>query len=221
MTWRSKSVAINEYRAIEEQREQTIQNLKVMPSPDNIFLIGKDKKWLGDKEKELGQLLRTKELPEGVLTPLQFKEHLLHVQTKLKQLADIQGCVLQEDLGFAEYTAGAIPQAEEVPLLEKQLAAINELINLSLKRRVSEIGGIRRMPYMYAGPRDLYNEAGFTIEVKCVLEDLLGMLADMINAPYIFIVRDMDVEKLDDKKVAAQMLVGVVEFGGGKEPQVK
>lgn len=212
LTWYTKKKLVREYTDMFNQWNTELSDLKVMPTSENVFAIKGDYEWIVDREKEVKQLLLKRGLPGAELTPLQFKEELLSTQTKLKQLADIQGVKLQEDLGFLEYTAGEIPHAGEVVLLKKQLTAIDELVNLLLRHKVGEIGSIQRVPGVYYSEDNLYQEMAFRIEIKCVLEDLLGVLVDIANAPYILVVRSLKIDRLDESEVSVEMLVGLVEF---------
>lgn len=214
LTWYSKSRSVSKYADMVNQWNIELASLKVIPTPENVFGLQREYEWIVDKEKDIRQLLFKRQLPTRDLTPLQFKEELLSTQTKLKQLADIQGCKLQEDIGFPEYAAGEIPAGQEVSLLGEQLTVINELVDLLLKHKVSEISSIQRLPDVTSGrgSGNLYEEIGFRIGLQCALEDLLGVLADIINAPYILVVRNLKINKVDEARVNVEMLVGAVDF---------
>lgn len=211
-TWHLKAGAVSEYRELINQWNRNLASLKIVPTPENIFILQREYEWVVNKDKELKGLLLKRQLQKKELSPLQFKEELLDMQTKLKQLADIQGCKLEEDIGFSEYAVGEIPSKNEVALLYKQLLVINKLVNLLLKHKVAEIGPIRRLPGVYHGERNLYREIVFKINIQCVLEDLLGVLADMVNVPYMLVVRSLSIDKLDGNKVNVELLIGAVEF---------
>lgn len=198
-----KTKTVRDYKILAGQWNEDLAGLKVAPTPENIFSLRREHEWIAAKEKELIQLLLKKTVPVRGLTPLQFKEELLNAQTKLRQLSAIQGSKLVEDLGFAEYTAGVIPHQDEVDSLTKQLTVINELVNLLLKYKVSEINSITRMPGMI-----------FKIEMHCSVEDLLAVMGDIVNAPYVLIVKNLKINKLDENKVTVEMLIGVCEFAG-------
>lgn len=217
VSWRSKVQAVNRYRQIINQWNNNIVNLKIDPTFENIFSLQREGEWIVERERELKQLLLNRRIPSHELTPLQFKEELLSTQTKLKQLASIQGSKLQEDLGFQEYTAGQIPQQGEVVLLAKHLVIINELVNLLLRHRVSEINSITRLPDSSATLDSggiLYKEMALQIALCCTTEDLLGILQDIINVPYILVVRNLKINKLDEVRVSVEMLIGVCEYMG-------
>lgn len=212
VTMNTKVNAMREHKKIVNQWNMQLANLKVVPTPENIFLMQKEYKWLVNTEEELKQLLSKRKIQYTELTPLQFKEELLDTQVKLKQLADIQGCKLQGDLGFSEFSAGGIPEAKDVILLTKQLKVINELVNLLLKNRVAEISSITRFPEVYYNEANLYQEVTFRVVICCTLEGLLKVLVDITNVPYVLVVRNLKIDKLDENKVNVEMLIGEVEF---------
>lgn len=213
MTWSVKAMLEREYYRMVDKWNRGIVVLKVIPTPENVFGLQREYKWMVDKDKEIKEVLSKRRLPDINLTPLQFKEELLNSQTKLKQLADIQGSRIQDDLGFPEYIAGEIPDVDDVPLLGKQLTVINGLVNIFLKHKVSEIVSIQRSLGIYQAKGDLYKEMVFKIELQCALEDLLGILTDIMNTPYILVVDRLGIRKIDEAKVNVEMLVGAVEFG--------
>lgn len=215
LIWHAKVDSVCKYNETVNQWNMDLINLKVVPTPENIFILQREYEWLLEREKEVKQLLSKKQITCPELTPLQFKEELLNTQTKLKQLADIQGCKLQEDLGFSEYTAGEIPQARDVIVLTKQLVVINEIVKILLKNKVSEIGYIARLgdiTQTKVAEENLCQEIVFRMEMGCVLEDLLNVLKDLVNAPYILVVRNLKIDKLDESKVSAELVVGAMEF---------
>lgn len=215
LTWHAKAGTIRSYREMLNQWKKDLANIKIAPTPENIFFLQREYEWIADKQKELIQSLLKKGIPYQGLTPLQFKEELLSTQTKLKQLADIQGCKLQEDLGFPEYTAGEIPQTGEVAHIAKQLTVINEFVSLFLKHKTSEADSITRLPDTAAvadKEGNLYEEMTFQLVLQCTMEDLLGVLVDIINAPYVLVVRNLKINKTDESRVSVEMVVGAVEF---------
>lgn len=211
LTLYKKFSIFSEYNNIADQWNRELLNLKITPTPENVFTVHGERNWIVDKEKELKLVLSNKQIKGPSQTPLQFKEELLNTQIKLKQLSDIQGCKLQEDLGFLEYTAGEIPGAGEVAKLKKQLTITNELINIFLRHKVSEICSLQRMPDIYEGEDNLYSELVFKLQIKCTLEDLLGVLADIINSPYILVVRNIKIDKLDEARIDVVLILGAVE----------
>lgn len=211
LTLRIKIAAVHGYRDIFNQWNKDLVNLKVAPTPENIFFLQREYEWIIGRESELRKLLLNKGISIQGLTPLQFKEELLNSQTKLKQFADIQGSKIQGDLGFPEYASGEIPQPGEVALLTKQLAVINELVNLLLKHKVIEVNSITRLPGVSA-KGDIYQEMAFKIELQSTLEDLLGVLQDLINAAQVLVVKDLKINKLDEGRIGVEMLIGVCEF---------
>lgn len=207
-----KASAVSKYRDVIREWNSDLAKLKMAPSPENIFLVQKEYEWLIDKEKNLKQLLAKRKVEYKDLTPLQFKEELLSTQIKLKQLADIQDCKLQGDLGFPEFSAGAIPQSKDVSLLTKQLRVIDELVNLLLKCKIGKIESITRLAGVYYSEGNLYQEITFRIGINCTLEDLLRVLQDIINLPYILVARDIKIDKVDENLISVEILVGAVEF---------
>lgn len=215
-TWHKKSVVLKEYRQLADKRDKDIARAKVMPTIENIFVLKKDYEWLSDSDKELKQILMKKKIVISNLTPLQFKEELLDTQTKIRQLAGIQGTKLEESVGFPEYALGKIPANDQALLLTKQLETINRLLNIILKYKVKEVISIIRVPQIFTAPDNgagLYQEVGFIIEMGCTPEELLNILKDIGNAQCIFVVRNLVVNKIDDNKISVEMAIGEVEFG--------
>lgn len=217
ITWYIKAGTVRTYREMVNQWERDLADIKIAPTPENVSFLQREHEWIVDREIGLRQSLLKKVIPYRGLTPLQFKEELLSTQVKLKQLADIQGCKLQEDLGFPEYTAGEIPQPGEVAQNAKQLMVINELVNLLLRHKASEIDSITRLPDIATvadKEGNLYQEMAFQLKLQCTLEDLLGVFGDIINAPYILVVRNLKINKLAGNRIGVEMLIGVCEFTG-------
>lgn len=244
VTWRIRARVVGEYRQKTEQKNKGAINFKVAPSAENIFVMKKEYEWLLTREDELDKLLDKKKLPVSTLTPLQFKEELLSAQRKLKQFADIQGCKIEGTLGFSEYASGEIPDKAQVPLLSKQLEVISELVNIILKYKIGEIVAIERLPSIpaenlaVASPsrgitprrgvpaeqssggmkKDLFQETVYIVDIHCTMEELIGILKDVINAPHILVVKSLKVDRLDDASISAELTVGAVEFNyGGQE----
>jgi hypothetical protein len=211
-TWYEKIKAIKEYKGMLERRSKITDAIKVAPTTENILIIKKDSEWFYSKNKELKDTLAKKKINVSGRTPLEFKEELLSSQVKLKQLAGIQGCKMDESLGFSEYVSGEIPPGELVPLLSKQLIIINELIDIMLKYKVNEIISIARSNNVYTDKKNTYKEMAFSFEVNCTIEELLGVLKDIINAQHILIVRDVDIQKTNENDISAKLLIGAVEI---------
>lgn len=211
-TWRKKVNAVSRYYKTKNLYEKSIVDLKFSPTSENVFALKKEREWLIEKEGELKAVLTKKKIDDQKLTPLEFKEELLNTQLKLKQLADIQGCRLQGDLGFSEYTEGNIPLPNEVSLISQQLIIVDEIVNLLLKYKVEKISNIIMMPYISYDKDGLYQEIGIKLRVRCVFENLLNILNDIVNAPYIFVVRNVNITKIDENRVDAELVIGAVEF---------
>lgn len=212
ITWHRKVKLISEWNQMSRDLERELKTLRMPPTTKSIFAIRREYEWLVARQKEIWGLLEAKRLSVSISTPLDFKEELLNTETKLQQLAGIQGCQVPEDLGFPEYAGGEIPAASEVVLLNKQLTVINEIVNLLLKHKVENIILIERLPYIYYSEEDLYEELVFRIEVQCVLENLLGVFADLTKTSFFTVVRSVNLDKVDENRVRAELLIGVVEF---------
>lgn len=212
ITWHGKMELISEWNRMFIDLQRKFKTLKLPPTIKNIFIIRRDYNWLVEQQKEIQGLLELQCLPIDKPTPLEFKENLLNTEIKLRQLADIQGCQIPKDLGFPEYAGGEIPLVSEVVLLNKQLVVLSEIVNLLLKHKVEMVISIERLPYIYYSEGNLYKELAFRIEVQCVLEDLLGVLADLPKTSFLTVVRSIKLNKVDDKRVKAELLIGVVEF---------
>ena len=212
ITWRGRVKLVSEWNKMFRDLEEKLEILKLPPTTKSIFIMRKDYDWLVKQQKEIWGLLETRSLPMDKPTPLEFKEVLLNTEVKLRQLADIQGSQVPEHLGFPEYAGGEIPQSDEVVLLNKQLIVLNEIINLLLKYKVTKIISVERLPYIYYSEGDLYRELTFRIKIQCVLEDLLGVLADLPKTPFLAVVRSMKLDKVDENRVKAVLIIGVVEF---------
>lgn len=212
ITLQGRVKLVSEWNKMFRDLEHKLGILKLPPTTKSIFIMRKDYDWLVKQQKEIWALLETKSLPMDKPTPLEFKEVLLNTEVKLRQLADIQGCQVPEHLGFPEYAGGGIPQTNEVVLLNKQLVVVNEILNLLLKHKVAKIILIEKLPYIYYSEGDLYRELAFRIEVQCVLEDLLGLLADLPKTSFLAVVRSIKLDKVDENRVKAVLIIGVVEF---------
>lgn len=212
VTWHRKAKLVSGWSSIFIKLEEDFDGSVVPPTPKNIFTIQKEYKWLLSKQKEVRGLLKSKSLPVEKLTPLEFKEKLLNYDTKLKQLASIQSSQIPSDLGFPEYVGGEIPQVNEVELLDKQLIVINEIVDLMLKHRIEQIGSIERLPYIYYSEDSLYKEIVFRFKIKCVFENFLQVLIDLPKTSFFSVVRNVQLDKLDENTVEAELIIGIVEF---------
>lgn len=213
MTWYRKVSTNAEWKEVFTNLKRELEELKLPPTTRSIFAMRREYEWLLEQQEKIWGLLEAKRLPINKLSPLEFKEELLNTDTKLRQLARIQGSELPQDLGFPEYAGGQIPLASEVVLLNKQLAVINEIVSLLLKHKVEDIIAIERLPYIYYSEGNLYEEIAFRIETQCILEDLLRVLADLPKTSFFTVVRSIKLDKVDENRVKAELLVGVVEFG--------
>jgi hypothetical protein len=210
-TWYRKSSALDDYIEVLKHRDRSAGSVKVAPTADNIFVIKKDSEWLAERDQDVKQILAKKNLQLSEMTPLQFKEELLNAQIKFKQLASIQGCTIDETLGFPEYVSGDIPPQGQIKLLLKQLAIIDEVTKIILKHKISEVVSIIRSNDIHIDKENLYNEMAFKININCTIEELLGILKDFVNAPNFLIVRDINIQKLNEDKINVEILFGVVE----------
>lgn len=214
-TWYGRASASKEYQAIIKQRDGNVLSSKVMPIAENIFLLKKEWEWLVNAENELRILLTKKKINIQKLTPLQFKEELLDAQTKLKQLAGIQGSRIEESLGYSEYAGGEIPEAGQVNLLTKQLEIIKELINIILKYKINEITSIERIPQAFSITDNkgvLCQEIILKIRLQCTYEELLNILKDIINAKYVLVVRSIKMERAGENRIEVELLIGAIEL---------
>lgn len=213
VTWYRKAKLVAEWKGMFTELNRELKALELPPTTGSIFAMRREHEWLVERQKEVKELLEAKRLPINKFSPLEFKEELLNTDIKLRQLARIQGGEIPEDIGFPEYAGGEIPLASEVVLLNKQLTVINEIVGLLLKHKVENIISIERLPYVYYSEGNLYKEITFRIQMQCVLEDLLGVLVDLPKTPFLTVVRSTKLDKVDENRVRAELLIGVVEFG--------
>ncbi len=211
-TWYRKSSALKDYMDVLKKRDKSSGSVNVAPTVDNMFIIKKDSEWLTEREQEVKEILEKKKLKLSEMTPLQFKEELLNAQIKFKQLAAIQGSTIDESLGFPEYVSGAIPSQDQIKLLLKQLFIIDEVTNIILKHKISEIVSIVRSNDLYVDKEAIYNEIAFKVNINCTMEELLAILKDFINAPNLLVIRDVNIQKLNEDKINSEILFGAVEI---------
>lgn len=196
-------------------RERTVNELKNSEFPLNakgVYAMHMESEWLKGKKDEALSILQGRALPEKNITPLDFKEELLGTELKLKQLADIQRCAIPDKIGFSEYAGGEIPLANETVLLYKQLKVTDEIVSLLLKYKVNNIKSIERLQYIYRNEDNLYEEIAVRINIDCVYENLLRVMADLPNLPFFAVVRAVKIEKIDESSVSADIIIGAVDF---------
>jgi len=213
-TWRDRMNIRVKYAVVYSRQNSANTVVNIAPTAENIFKLQEDCKWLRDKETRLLHDLKGKKIEDKGLTPLQFKEELLNVQTSLKKLSGIQGSIIQEDIGFSEFASGQIPDVNEVPLLSRQLAVINETLNIFLKHKVGTVGSIARSNKIYYDEKEMYNEILIGYEITCTMEDLIKILNDIVNAPYIMIVRGLKISDMEGSRLNVELAVGEVEIQG-------
>lgn len=211
ITLGQRKVIVREWASSVKELKEEIGEMKTSISSSAISKMKKEYSWLDEQGAVINELLKKKNLSSEISSPLDFKEKLLKTQLTLKQLADIQGSVIPEDIGFPVYVGGKIPEEDEVYLLSKQLYVIGELLELLLRHKVEEVVSVKCSPIKKG--EGLYEELPFEITVRCVYEDLLEILNDTANTSFLTIIRTMNINKIDENKVEALLQIGIVEFG--------
>jgi len=211
-TWTGKKKLTGEWEKNLAELQKDFKIQKLPPTTKSIFIMQNEYKWLVKKQKAIWKLLNSKKISMSNAAPLAFKERLFNTQTKLRQLADIQGCSIPKNIGFGEYSGGRIPSAGEVPLLGKRLTIIEEIINLALKYKLKEIVSINYLQEIYYSRQRLYKQFLFKIEVQCVYENLLEFLRALPEASFFIAVKSIELDKVDENTVKAKIVLGVTEF---------
>ena len=138
-------------------------------------------------------------MPVDLKGPLEFKEELFDQQIKITAKADRSGLKLPTNLGF-EYLRNTIPQREDIPMLTKQLAIIQRLVQLMAESRISSL-----TKTAFIQPADkrvegserpcFYRDFGLTLSVVGETENIVNFLHLLEIDDFIFVVNDFAVER--------------------------
>ncbi|MCP4650239.1 MAG: type 4a pilus biogenesis protein PilO [PVC group bacterium] len=138
-------------------------------------------------------------------TPLAFKEKLFDFQEKIKQKASAKDIGLPESLGFQEYDF-AVPEQEQIIVLNKELIAAEEVVSLLLNSRVNAITQIKLS-------HEYHNGALKTIPMQLSLESdfssLNHFLKELVETERIYIVEKISIQR---KKDAEKYLLVNIEL---------
>jgi hypothetical protein len=210
-----------EYATVSQQI-QAVQTKGFFPSSQNLKAIEGNQAEVTALAKDLlSQLDRATELYAAFLTPDKkglpqetWKEKLVSVREELKKAGDTNGVETAEDFyfGFKRYRVQS-PPAAATRDIGIQLAAIQQLSQLLIKSRVSEIREIRRVMVEDAGlpgnpggaeealtagvvdgTGGLYRVYPLEVKFRSTPQALNKFINELNRHPMIFLIRFMVVE---------------------------
>ncbi len=173
---------------------------------------------------QLDPLIHTKLLPEGNKLnsidkedPVAWKHDLDDDVHRLNGAAKVHGVSVPPNyyFGFSRYL-GQSPSDEQTPVLSKQLVGIDQLATILINAPVKGIQAIRRTyeedphvagntpisesepdrlgGYSLNSPGNNYTVYPFEIDFETTSENLRPILNNLIQSPYIFVVRTLSIQ---------------------------
>jgi hypothetical protein len=116
--------------------------------------------------------------------------------------------------GFSRYLSQS-PGDEQTAVLSKQLVGVDQIANILIKSPVKSIDSIARTyeedphtgttnfgpvgekdhfpGFSFSGPNDAYVSYPFQTEFVTTPENLRGILSDLVQSPYLFVIRTLSV----------------------------
>jgi len=220
-------------RQIDEQIEEKITLVekyndknRIPPSREAINYLLKKKKELLENYGELTRLMDAcpVEASDSFPRPLEFKGILFNAQERIRKVSPLRGLTVAGSLGFDEYEK-TIPAEDEVPVLTLRLSALEELVNLMTRSRISvlkevEFSPLRAGELLVQGKKvPFYKE--FPIKVSLVsgtpaLCDFLHSLK--VSDTFFFVTRSLQIKEAEPTKDKtgdvshSTLVISVVQF---------
>ena len=151
--------------------------------------------------------------------PVAWKHDLDDEVRRLTNAAKIHGVKLPPNFyfSFSRYL-NSNPEDEQTVVLKKQLLAVEQISDILLNAPVKSINSIRRtyeedphtpdapggsgnVPdrlsgYSYVAGSDIYTDYPFEVEFDANTETLRKVMDDLVQSPYVFVVRTLNVQNL-------------------------
>jgi hypothetical protein len=164
-------------------------------------------------QAQLNPLIETKLLPKGNTLasvekgdPVAWKHTLDDKVQALTAAAKVHGVALPPSFyfGFSRYISQS-PSDEQTAVLAKQLIGIEDLSNILINAPVKDIRDISRSSEEDAHPKgaagfaatatgNTYTAYPFDLDFDTTPENLRPVIANLVQSPYLFVIRTITVE---------------------------
>lgn len=193
-----------------------LQALKPYPEESNLTRFSEEKKAYGEAVNSLQASMAALTPPaEKATSPTDFQNRLRDLVSDVLRSATQTGVALPEGfyLGFEQYRQ-TLPDAAATPFLSEQLTEVEQIVRILINRKIDKLNSIKRAPLpgeggtvlgtpsvekpKPAGPELLVRhpiEIGYTANANAFRETL----AQIIEAPKLFVIRAMQIKNQVDK----------------------
>lgn len=198
-----------------ETLDKLMKTSKIQPSREMIIALKEQREDLQDKYEELSQLLQSSTITREIPVPLEFKEELLRTQNQFKERAQLWTIKIPKAIGFDEYEGGIIPEPQKIPVLIKQFELIKLILDLLIESKISILTSISKssqLPEIYTGQRIVIETFPFDLSFDASYDALMRFLSKVNMSSTFFIVKDVNILKMNDKNLKININLDAVLF---------
>ncbi len=182
---------------IKEMTDDLRRYAKDPPSPEKVKRVSREKELLEEQYNDVIEeldFLPRKSLPEKIgLRHLYFEEQLEKAEDGLGRLGRKTGVQIPDRLGFKMEK----PESrEELAILLSQVAAVKELITITIGAGVNHISSISPLPltedrFVKVSGKDLLEELDIELSLRADLAALIKLLHQLTACPHFFTVKEV------------------------------
>lgn len=180
---------------------------KAAPTPEAYAMLQKINEKLTSDLKQLEQMVQKTNfaVPEGTVTDgLFFREQLFKTDKDIHLLALDRQAALPEALGFSD----ELPDAKRVPLLLRQLLAIQEIVPAFIESGASALSLVKPLDPVEHKNQDTGQvtlvELPVQIGAECDFQTLLAALIRLRNSSQAIVVRELQVKTKEEETLQVQ-----------------
>lgn len=212
-----------------------LQALKPYPEETNLTRFADEKKAYAEAVNSLqASMAALTPTAEKATSPTDFQNRLRDLVGDVLRSATQTGVALPDGfyLGFEQYRQ-TLPDAAATPFLSEQLTEVEQIVRILINRKIDKLNSIKRAPLPGEGgvvisappgekPKPAGNELlvrrpveiGYTANANAFRETL----AQIIEAPRLFVIRAMQVKNQVDKGPVRGQLDASIPGGAGRTP---